>query len=58
MVIGLHLLQNPVCAQHYDDSKFSAIAQSHSPFYLSALEATFIKTSNPALGLQKKLCTA
>ena len=52
--IGLHLLQNPTCAQHYDDSRFSILAQGRSPFHLSALEATFIKTSNPALCLQKE----
>ena len=42
-------LQNPVCARHYDDIRFSILAQGLSPFHLSALEATFIKTSNPAL---------
>ena len=52
--IGLHLLQNPTCTQHYDDSRFSILAQGHSPFHLSALEATFIKTSNPALCRQKE----
>ena len=52
--IGLHLLQNPTCAQHYDDSRFSILAQGRSPFHLSALEATFIKTSNPALCRQKE----
>ena len=25
--IGFHLLQNPTCAQHYDDSRFSILAQ-------------------------------
>ena len=45
--IGLHLLQNPTCAQHYDDSRFSILAKGRSPFHLSALEATFIKTSKP-----------
>ena len=39
--IELHLLQNPICAQHYDDSRFSILAQGRSPFHLSALEATF-----------------
>ena len=53
-VIGLHLLQNPTCAQHYDDSRFSILDQGSSPFHLSALEATFIKTSNPALCRQKE----
>ena len=52
--IGLHLLQNLTCAQHYDDSRFSILAQVPSPFHLSALEATFIKTSNPALCRQKE----
>ena len=46
--IGLHILQNPTCDQHYDDSRFSVLVQGRSPFHLSALEATFIKTSNPA----------
>ena len=52
--IGLHLLQNLTCAQHYDDSRFSILAQGRSLFHLSALEATFIKTSNPALCRQKE----
>ena len=28
--IGLHLLQNPTCAQHYDDSRFSILARGRS----------------------------
>ena len=52
--IGLHLLQNLTCAQHYDDSRFSILAQGRLLFHLSALEATFIKTSNPALCRQKE----
>ena len=52
--IRLHLLQNPTCAQHYDDRRFSILAQGRSPFHLSALEATFIKTSNPTLCRQKE----
>ena len=52
--IGLHLLQNPTCAQHYDDRRFSILAQGRSPFHLSAFEATFIKTSIPALCRQKE----
>ena len=40
--------------QHYDDSRFSILAQRRSPCHLSALEATFIKTSSPALGRQKE----
>ena len=51
---GLHLLRNPTCAQHYNDSMFSILAKGRSPFHLSALEATFIKTSNPKLCRQKE----
>ena len=52
--IGLHLLRNPTGAQHYDDSMFSILTKGRSPFHLSALEAIFIKTSNPILCRQKK----
>ena len=52
--IGPHLLQNPTCAQHYDDNRFSILAKSRSFFHLSALEATFIKTSNLILCRQKE----
>ena len=52
--IGLHLLRNPTCAQHYDDSMFSILAKGPSPFHLSALEATFIKTSNPIFCRRKE----
>ena len=38
----------------YDDSMFSILAKGGSPFYLSALEATFIRTSNPILCRQKE----
>ena len=61
--ITLHLSQNRTCAQHYDDRRSSILAKGRSPFHLSALEATFIKTSNPALCWQKefvyrlRLCT-
>ena len=56
--VGLLFLQNPVCAQLYDDSRFSILAQGHAPFHLSALEAAFIRTSNPAFCRQKDLSTA
>ena len=42
--IGLHILQNPACAQHYDDSRLSVLAQGRSSFHLTAFETTFIKT--------------
>ena len=55
-VIGLYLLRrNSVCAQHYDESMFSILVKGRSLFHLSALEATFIKTSNPFINpLQTK----
>ena len=56
--IGLHLLQNPVRAQHYNDSRFAILAQGRSSFHLFALAATFIKTSNLALCRQKNSCRA
>ena len=34
--IGLHLLRNPTCAQHYDDRMFSILAKGRSSFHLSA----------------------
>ena len=51
--IGQHLLDNPVCASHYNDDKFSILARGRSLFHLSALEATFIKSLKPVLCKQK-----
>ena len=51
--IGQHLLDNPVCASHYNDDKFSILARGRSLFHLSALEATFIKSLKPILCKQK-----
>ena len=52
--IGLDSLQNLAGAQHYDDSRFSILAQDRFPFHLSAIEATFITNSNPDLSRQKE----
>ena len=52
--LDFHLLQNPICAQHHDDNRFSILDQGLSPFHLFALEATFIKAFNPALCRQKQ----
>ena len=57
-VIGLHLFQNPVCAQQHEDSTFCILAQGCSPFHLPALEATFIKASNPAICRQKEFVSS
>ena len=41
-----HLLQNPTCTQHYDDSRFSILAQGRSPFHLFALFISFLSLPN------------
>ena len=56
--VGIRLLQDPAYAQHYDDSRFSILAQGCSPFHQSALEATLIKTYNPIPADKNNLCTA
>ena len=52
--IGQHLLHNAQCALHYNKDKFSVLARARTPFHLSALEATFIKSLNPLLCKQKE----
>ena len=53
--IGQHLLDNTQCALHYNMDKFSVLARARTPFHLSALEVTFIKSLNPLLCKQKEL---
>ena len=53
--IEQRLLQNPTCAQEYNDNKFSILARGRTSFHLSTLEATYIKTSKPNLCKQKDL---
>ena len=52
--IGQHLLQNPTCASHYSDAQFSILSHGRTSFHLSALEATLIKSSKPALCRHKE----
>jgi len=52
--IAQHLLDNAQCASHYNQDKFSVLARARTPFHLSALEATFIKSLNPLLCKQKE----
>ena len=57
--IGLHRLQNPVCAQHYDDSRFSIVAQGCSPFHIYLLLKPLLsKLLTPASADKSNLCTA
>ena len=51
--IGQHL-DNPTCASHYDDDKFSILDRDRFLFYLSALGATFIKFLKPILCKQQE----
>ena len=53
-VIGLHLTQNPECATQYSNDQFSILAKARSMFYLSVLEATYIKIKKPILCRQKE----
>ena len=55
--IGQHLLDNPMCAKNYSDKKFIIFSFGRSSFYLSALEAVYIKSSKPNLCRQKSLFT-
>lgn len=52
--IGQHLLENKSCALKYNNNKFSIIGKGRTPFHLSALEATYIKTTKPNLCRQKE----
>ena len=52
--IGRYLLDNAQCALHYSNEKFFILARGRSSFYLSAFEATFIKSLNPLLCKQKE----
>ena len=41
LAIGIHLFQNPVCAQHYDDSRSSTLAQCRLSFHVYPLLRPF-----------------
>ena len=56
--IGLYLLQNPSCAQHYDDSRFSIFAQGRSLFIYQLLKPLSSKLLTPPSAGKKNLCTA
>ena len=56
--IGQHLLTNQSCALHYSDDRFSILSKGRSAFHLSALEATYIKVSQPILCQQKEFVYA
>ena len=51
--IGQHLLENPKCAQHYSDDRFTFLARARNAFHLSVLESIFIQIRKPVLCKQK-----
>ena len=52
--IRLHLMQNPECATQCSNDQFSVLSKARSMFYLSVLEATYIKIRKPILCRQKE----
>ena len=52
--IGQHLLDNPKCASHYNDDKFSILARGRSFFHLFASEATFLLNLSNLFPVNKK----
>ena len=52
--IGQYLLDNAQCALHYNNDKFSILAQGRSSLHLSVLAATFIISFNPLSCKQKE----
>ena len=49
-----HLLDNQLCALHYNNDRFFILFTGRSCFHLSALKATFIITLQPNLCRQKE----
>ena len=52
--IGMHLLENPSCAEVYEDFDFKILSQSRSSYQLNILEAMYINSMKPELCRQKK----
>ena len=52
--IGHHLLNNSQCAEQYPIGWFKILSRGHSLAHLRAMEATFIRSTNPILCGQKK----
>ena len=52
--IGSHLLDNPECAKHYSDQRFTILARGRNQFHLKILESLFIQTMKPELCKQKQ----
>ena len=51
--VGIHLLENPACAQMYSDEDFTILSRARSKYHLNILEAMFINSMKPELCRQK-----
>ena len=47
--IGLHLLENPLCAKEYSNDSFKILSKARHGFHLDVLEAIFINNHKPIL---------
>ena len=47
------LMRNSECATQYSNDQFSILAKAESMFYLSVLEATYVKSSKSIVCRQK-----
>ena len=56
--IGLHLLQNPACAQHYDDRDFLFLPKAAHLFIYLLLKPLLSKLLTPPSADKKNSCTA
>ena len=52
--IKLHLLENPACADTYDETCFKVLATGRNKFHLDVLEGVYINHQKPILCRQKE----
>ena len=48
-----HLLNNPVCAKNYMDSRFKIVSRARNTYHLSVLESLFIRSLEPKICKQR-----
>ena len=48
-----HLLNNPICAENYLDSRFEILSKARNTYHLSVLEPLFIRTREPKVCKQR-----
>ena len=44
-----HLLNNPICAENYLNSRFEILSRARNTYHLSVLESLFIRTREPKI---------